>query len=150
LTELSLCVDFVPEHYVAEAILEEIGDVSGQNILLPRADIARQTLAEGLRAKGAQVDEVTAYRTVAAAPVAESDVRPGDVITFTSSSTVRNFLARYGGEPPAVLAATTIACIGPVTAHTAAEAGLQVDVVAEEHTVDGLLAALIAYKEGRR
>jgi uroporphyrinogen-III synthase len=135
-------IRLMPAEYRAEAILDEIGDVAGQRILLPRADIARPALAEGLRSKGAQVDEVPAYRTVPAVPPpsAFDALRAGvDVITFTSSSTVRNFSALTAGleygDP-------LIACIGPVTAATARELGLRVDVVAKVYTIEGLLEAL--------
>ena len=135
-------VHLMPAEYRAEAILDEIGDVAGQRILLPRADIARPTLAEGLRAMGAEVDEVVAYRTVLAIPppAAFDALCAGvDVIIFTSSSTVRNFVALTAGldygDP-------LIACIGPVTAATARELGLRVDVVAENYTIDGLIDAL--------
>jgi uroporphyrinogen-III synthase len=135
-------VDLMPAEYRAEAILDEIGDVAGQRILLPRADIARPALADGLRTRGAHVDEVAAYRTVAGkpTPAAFEALRTGvDVVTFTSSSTVRNFVALttnldYGNP--------LIACIGPVTAATARELGLRVDVVAREYTVEGLLESL--------
>ncbi len=142
LRERGVSVDLMPAEYRAEAILDEIGDVAGQRILLPRADIARRALADGLRTKGAQVDEVPAYRTVRAEPssAAFKTLRAGvDVVTFTSSSTVRNFVSLTQGldygDP-------LIACIGPVTAATAHELGLRVDVTAEEYTIDGLLEAL--------
>jgi uroporphyrinogen-III synthase len=144
---------FVPQEYVAEAILGEIGDVAGARILLPRADIARKALAEGLRAKGARVDEVVAYQTVAIEdgdqPVPAQKI---DVATFTSPSTVRNFVAMLRGQAPAeVLQDAIVACIGPITAAAAQAEGLRVDVVAPEHTVPGLLDALIRYvKESRR
>ncbi len=135
-------VSLMPGEYRAEAILDEIGDVAGQSILLPRADIARPALADGLRAKGARVDEVPAYRTVASTPAAAAfdSLRAGvDVITFTSSSTVHNFVAQTAGlsygDP-------LIACIGPVTAATARGLGLRVDVVAGEYTMEGLVEAL--------
>jgi uroporphyrinogen-III synthase len=142
-------VAFVPSRYVAEAILEEIGLVAGLRILLPRADIARKALADGLRAQGALVDEVTAYRTVSAAgeePLLPAGLAGGvDIATFTSPSTVAGFLAllEAAGRPVAqVLAGARIACIGPITARAAEEAGLRVDIVAEEHTVEGLLNAV--------
>jgi uroporphyrinogen-III synthase len=142
-------VCLVPAEYRAEAILDEIGDVAGQTILLPRADIARPALADGLRGKGAQVDEVPAYRTVPAIPAAAAfdALRAGvDVITFTSSSTVHSFVAQTAGlsygDP-------RVACIGPVTATTARELGLRVDVVAKEYTIDGLLEALDAWSGER-
>lgn len=141
-------VHLMPAEYRAEAILDEISDVAGQRILLPRADIARPALADGLRAMGAQVDEVPAYRTVRGNPsqAAFDALRAGvDVITFTSSSTVRNFVALTAGldygDP-------LIACIGPVTATTAQELDLPVDVVAEEYTIDGLLEALMSGSQG--
>jgi uroporphyrinogen-III synthase len=137
-------VHLMPGEYRAEAILDAIGDVAGQRMLLPRADIARPALADGLRADGAQVDDVPAYRTVPGEPprdAFEALCAGVDVVTFTSSSTVRNFVSltrglNYG-EP-------LIACIGPVTAATVRELGLRVDVVAEAYTIDGLLESLIS------
>ena len=144
---------FVPDTYVAEAILEQIEDVSGCRILLPRADIARKALAEGLRQKGAQVDEIPAYRTVpgeGSALLADL-LRSGsvDAITFTSSSTVRytlEGLAAEGlGKEQAIdlLNRIGVVCIGPVTAGTATEHELRVAKVAAEYTTEGLVAALV-------
>jgi len=139
-------VHLMPAEYRAEAILDEIGDVAGQRILLPRADIARPALADGLRLTGAQVDEVPAYRTIKGDPpqAAFEALRAGvDVVTFTSSSTVRNFVSLTQGldygDP-------LIACIGPVTAATARELGFRVDMVAEEYTVGGMLETLKALR----
>ena len=153
LTDQGLRPAFVPDTYVAEAIVAGIGDMAGQRILLPRADIARAALGAGLRAGGALVDEVTAYRTVPGPGLAAVAglLQAGDVdaLTFTSSSTVRYFLQgldnagfpgdhlRAGPARPAVV------CIGPITAGTAREAGLPVDAVADEYTTDGLIAALV-------
>jgi uroporphyrinogen III methyltransferase/synthase len=153
LTARGLRPDLVPEQYVAEAILKEIGGVEGQRILLPRADIARPALAEGLLAAGAQVDEVAAYRTVPASAEDAQQIRERlvagelDVLTFTSSSTVRNFVAAL--EPlPDLPDGTIVACIGPITAQTAEELGLPVHVSAAEHTIGGLLRALETYVTG--
>jgi uroporphyrinogen-III synthase len=132
----------MPDEYRAEAILDVIGDVTGQRILLPRADIARPALANGLRAMGAQVQDVAAYRTVKGTPppAAFDALRAGvDVVTFTSSSTIRNFVSLTNGLD---YGRPLMACIGPVTAATAHEVGLPVDVVAKEYTIDGLLEAL--------
>ena len=151
LGERGLVVDFVPGQYVAEAIVAGIGEVSGERILLPRADIARKALAEGLRAKGAAVCEVVAYRTVPADPgqaagFLDGDV-PLDIATFTSPSTVRNFVALLGEHAPDErLGGATIACIGPITARAAESEGLHVDVMAEEHTIPGLIQAILAYQ----
>jgi len=100
-------------------------------------------VADGLRAKGWDIDVVVAYRTV---PVPVDDPPTADAIAFTSSSTVRNYVDAVGVEhvPPVV------ACIGPVTAQTAEELGLHVDVVAETATVDGLVDALVAALSERR
>lgn len=139
--------EFIPEEYVAERILDGIGDVSGRRILLPRADIAREALAVELTRRGAIVDEIAAYRTLPAAPDPHglAELRRGvDAITFTSSSTVRNFVALIGPSAIGHLQCA-IACIGPITAQTAREVGLPVDVMAREYTMDGLVAALAEY-----
>lgn len=120
-------------------------------VFLPRADIATETLAEGLVTLGWEVDDVTAYRTVRAAPPAASvrdAIKTGgfDAVLFTSSSTVRN-LVGIAGKPHAT---TVVACIGPQTAKTAEEHGLRVDVLAEQPTVDSLLTSLAAHGEALR
>lgn len=147
LETIGLLADFVPDTYVAEAIVEQIGDVRGERILLPRSHIARAALVEGLTAKGAIVNVVTAYRTVAGDPSEEAwqQLHNGriDIATFTASSTVRNFVEMLDGEAAgALLRHALVACIGPITAATAREYGIGVDIVAEEHTVDGLIDAI--------
>lgn len=154
LTERGVAPHFVPTEYVAEAIVAGIGEVAGQRILLPRADIARKALVEGLQAKGAAVDEVVAYHTAPARPY-DAGALDGlaaeiDVATFTSPSTVRNFMALFEAEPPKqILGAAIVACIGPITAQAAREAGYDVDVVAEDYTIDGLLHAVVKYFKAR-
>ena len=155
LEEHSLRASFVPTAYVAEAILAEIGDVAGQRILLPRADIAREALAVGLRAKGAVVDEIAAYRTVpgdgARELVAQLQLQEIDAITFTSSSTVRYLLdgveatGLERAAARALLQRAAIVCIGPITAATARQEGLRVDAEAREYTGDGLATALVEW-----
>ncbi|GEL19992.1 bifunctional uroporphyrinogen-III C-methyltransferase/uroporphyrinogen-III synthase [Pseudonocardia asaccharolytica] len=115
-------------------------------VLLPRADIATETLAAGLRERGWEIDDVTAYRTVRAAPppapIREAIKSGGfDAVCFTSSSTVRN-LVGIAGKPHA---RTLVACIGPATAETAREFGLRVDVQPEEARVPTLVDALAAH-----
>jgi uroporphyrinogen III methyltransferase/synthase len=112
-------------------------------VLLPRADIATETLAEGLRDRGWEIEDVTAYRTVRAAPPpahTREMIKTGgfDAVCFTSSSTVRN-LVGIAGKPHA---RTIVACIGPKTAETAAEFGLRVDVQPEVAAVGPLVEAL--------
>lgn len=120
-------------------------------VFLPRADIATETLVAGLQELGWEVDDVTAYRTVRAAPPA-ADVREAiktgrfDAVVFTSSSTVRN-LVGIAGKPHA---ATVVACIGPQTAKTAEEHGLRVDVLAPTPSVEAVVAALAEFGAARR
>jgi uroporphyrinogen III methyltransferase/synthase len=149
LEECGLRADYMPDEYVAEAIAAGLGNVRGQHVLLPRADIARPALADLLREAGAEVAEVAAYRTLQPDVDAEElrELLGGvTMATFTSSSTVRNLaaMARDAGlELPRALAQATIACIGPITAATARELGLQVGVVAESYTIEGLVKALL-------
>jgi uroporphyrinogen III methyltransferase/synthase len=120
-------------------------------VFLPRADIATDTLVAGLQSGGWEVDDVTAYRTVRAAPPA-ADVREAiksgqfDAVVFTSSSTVRN-LVGIAGKPHAT---TVVACIGPATAKTAEEHGLRVDVLPPEPSTEALVQALAEYGAGLR
>lgn len=151
-----LKVDFCPEGYTGEELAAGLREriSSGQRVLLPRADIAPPYLKEALAGCGAVVEEVTAYRTVIDGrrrEMASDYLARGRIhlVTFTSSSTVRNFVHLFGEEAPRLLSAAGVACIGPVTAETARELGLKVDVVAKEHTVSGLIRA-IAEKFGRR
>ncbi len=135
-----LPVDLVPERFVAEGLLEAFPAGPGR-VLLPQAAAARPVLAEGLRARGWEVDVVEAYRTVPATlpPELVERARRADAITFTSSSTVTSYLGAAGAEavPPVVV------CIGPVTAATATERGLTVAAVADTHSVAGLVAAVV-------
>ena len=146
-----LTPDFVPHEYVAEAILPGLGNLRGRRVLLARADLARAALAQAIRAAGGLADEIAAYCTLPARPdpAGLSALRNGvDVVTFTSSSTVRNFiaLASAGGLDPLHLPGDPlIACIGPITADTARSEGFHVTVVAEEYTTGGLLEALQDY-----
>ncbi|HZQ27651.1 MAG TPA: uroporphyrinogen-III C-methyltransferase [Acidimicrobiales bacterium] len=133
----SLIADLVPSEFVAEAVLDVFPGGPGR-VLLPRAAVARDVLPDGLRAKRWEVDVVDAYRTQPVTPSAEAleAAATAQAITFTSSSTVTNYLASGAPVPPLV------ACIGPVTAGTARAAGLVVDVVADPHTIEGLVEAL--------
>jgi uroporphyrinogen III methyltransferase/synthase len=136
----------VPPEYVAEAILPGLGNVQGQRILLPRADIARKTLVDELKAQGAYPDEVAVYCTQPTEPDRQTlaELEGGiDIATFTSSSTVRNFFEILGERAAGTLTGARIACIGPITAATAREYGLEVDVVADTYTIDGLVEALL-------
>jgi len=146
-----LRADYAPGEALTSAILADFQgrDLRGARVLLPRADIAPPALADGLAALGAEVRSVVAYRTIPSEELpdrARALLSAGEVDTacFTSSSTVRNLVEALDGDT-AALAPLKIACIGPVTAATASELGLRVDVVAREHTVPGLVAALIEH-----
>ena len=150
LRERGIVADFVPGEFVSEAVVEGLGQrgIAGYSVLLPRADIGHDFLPRGLAALGASVHEVTAYCTVtpdAAGARLEEALESGiDIATFTSSSTVKNLTALLDGNLDS-LKDTTIACIGPITAAAAGEAGLGVDVTATEYTVPGLVDALTAH-----
>jgi uroporphyrinogen III methyltransferase/synthase len=142
-------VSVVPEKHVGEGLLDAMvatGALAGARILLPRAAVAREVLPDGLRAHGAHVDDVAAYRTVpdtegAAAMRARLAAGDIDVLTFTSSSSVRNFVEAVGAD----VGGARVAVIGPVTGDTARELGLDVAVEAQPHTTAGLVQALAAW-----
>lgn len=144
LAEHGITADVVPERFVAEALVEALAEieVEGCRVLIARAAEARDVLPEALRERGAEVDVVAVYETVreqldaAAVETAQS----ADYVTFTSSSTVRNLTEALGERFPAT---ARIVSIGPVTSEAVRDAGLAVDVEAERHDVDGLLAALL-------
>ena len=151
LEEYGLRADYVPKEYVSEALLEGFSkqDLTGQKFFLPRADIARPKLETGLENLGAEVDNITAYQTVRGSEV--EDLLPRlkegtvEVVTFTSSSTVQNLLSALGEDYQDLLAEVKLACIGPITAQTAEKAGLEVDITAEEYTIEGLVRAIEEY-----
>jgi uroporphyrinogen III methyltransferase/synthase len=145
LREWRLRADFLPSEFIAECLVRELPlSDSGPRVLIPRALEAPALLSDGLRTRGAHVDVVPVYRTVPDGTGAESaraQLAAGQIaaVTFTSSSTVRNFCKRL---PDVSMEGVRIVCIGPVTADTARECGLRVDAVAEEHTIPGLVSAL--------
>ena len=142
-----LRADLVPQEFTSTRVVDAFGriDLSGKRMLLPRADMAGSALPQGLRDLGALVDDISVYRTLTpeeSRGSAHTLLTEGvDIATFTSSSTVRNLLSLLDGET-GLLDGACIACIGPVTAETAREMGLHVDVVAGEHTIPGLVEAL--------
>ena len=117
-------------------------------MLLPASDIGRDVLAAGLNNLGAKVERIAAYRTVTpegSGQLARQILQAGvDVVTFTSSSTVRNTLDIMDGDKQYLLS-SLIACIGPITAATARELGLRVDLMADENTVEGLANCLVRH-----
>lgn len=170
-----LTAKIVPDEYIAEGVAAALRNdaqnrnvpLVGQRVLLARAAGARKILVTELQQMGALVDEVPAYSTVAVA-IAHDDEQGQqivrllqeqqlDILTFTSSSTVRNFMQWLSSDEERVQLVTrnphlTIACIGPITAQTARDFGLNVEIEAQEFTIDGLVEAIvhyILYKETR-
>lgn len=144
-----LKVEIVPKEYVAESVVRSLkSKVKGKRVLLVRAKVARDVIPQELRKTGARVDVVEAYETVVPkssrtrlqTALKNSDSRP-HVVTFTSSSTVRNFVQLLGEKKPD-LAGILTASIGPVTSTTLREHGLAVDIAAREFTIPGLVAAI--------
>ncbi len=148
-----LKVHVMPKEYVAESVVASLrGKVKGKRVLLARAKVARDVIPKDLRKLGAQVDVVEAYETVVPAKsrarlratFKNPRLRP-HVITFTSSSTVRNFWALLGKRNHAVLRDVRLASIGPVTSVTLREMGLRADLEAENYTIPGLIKAIVAH-----
>jgi uroporphyrinogen III methyltransferase/synthase len=157
LAKYGLRVDLEPAEYVSESIvpaLRQVGDLTGKRLLLPRADIAREVVADELRKAGADVTEVTAYRTVLAEIEREGD--PDiyrmlletriDAVTFTSASTVKNFVQVFGADQAAdLLRKTAVASIGPVTAEAAEQYGIKTSIMPKEYTIPALVEAIVNY-----
>ena len=152
LNRIGIHPDFVPSHARGSAIASEMEDVNGKKILLPRAKIATADLPDGLREKGAHVNDVPIYDTL---KVTGDDTRRDDIeadllngridfVTFTSSSTVTNFLEMFPAHAPtALLANVKVAVIGPTTQQTALARDIRVDVVAKAASVENLVDAII-------
>jgi uroporphyrinogen III methyltransferase / synthase len=145
LAEHGIVADVVPERFVAEALVEALAgvEIEGRRVLVARAAEARDVLPDALRGRGAEVDVVALYETVRETP--DDDAIAGsqgaDYVTFTSSSTVRNLTEALGDHFPS---AARIVSIGPITSDAARAAGLNVDVEAKRHDIDGLVEALLA------
>ena len=155
LEQFGLIVDCVPKEYRAEAIVEGLNDkiASGERVLLPRAETARKLLPQALSEKGVVVDEVIAYRTIQGKGNVQRvtellQSKRAHAVTFTSSSTVTNFVNMLNADNLSeLLQDVVVASIGPITSQTAQELGIHVDVEAKEYTIDGLIAALLEYFE---
>jgi uroporphyrinogen-III synthase len=140
--------EFVPEEYVAEAILPGLGNLRGKRVLLPRAEIARKALPEAIIKAGGMAHEIAVYKTLPAQPDPEglAALKAGvDVVTLTSPSTIQNFvaIAKQNGLNPLHLPNSPLfACIGPITEQAAREEGLSNLVVAKEYTAEGVIHIL--------
>jgi uroporphyrinogen-III synthase len=151
LLERGVKADFVPEAFTGEQLALGLGDMAGKKVLLARAKIGRPEIVDLLRERGAVVDEFALYESIPAVPTsaALAELDKGiDVITFTSPSTVRHFLEIMKADSLAkVVRSALIACIGPTTAAEAEKQGLSVAIMPDVYTIDGLMAALVAYFE---
>lgn len=137
--------DYVPGEFRAEALIKLLSNkVGGKKVLIARAEEARSILPLELRRMGASVDVVPAYRTISAVNE-KFALDDADWITFTSSSTVKNFVASFGGER---LIGTKTAAIGPITADTLRNFEIEPTVIATKYTIDGLVDAIITYTGG--
>lgn len=143
-----LRVDLMPESFVAESLLDALPapPADGGRILLARAEVARDVLPDGLRAKGWAVEVVDVYRTLTARPDPSliDAVAAADLVTFTSSSTVDRFVEIVGLDR----IPTSVASIGPITTATALAAGVEVDIDSAVHSIPGLVDAIIAWAAG--
>jgi uroporphyrinogen III methyltransferase/synthase len=148
LRDHGLSPDFVPQEFLAEAVLPGLGNLSGRWVLLPTSDIADDFLPSAILAADGIAHVITAYHTLPAKPDPKglAGLQEGvDVVTFTSGSTVRNFVtitSHAGMDPHNLPGSPQIACIGPKTAAAALEAGFKVDIVPDEYTFNGLVAAI--------
>jgi uroporphyrinogen-III synthase len=144
-------VSLVPEKYVAESVVEALRGklIKNSRVLLVRAKVARDVLPEELRKMGASVDVIEAYETKVPEGAKErlqeifaNPAKKPHIVTFTSSSTVKNFLSLLGPDREKLLREMRLASIGPVTSSTLREAGLEPAMEAREYTMDGLVAAI--------
>jgi uroporphyrinogen-III synthase len=151
-------VDVVPKEYVAESVVRSLRRrVKGERVLLVRAKVARDLIPKELRAAGAHVDVVEAYETIVPKSsrkqlrraLANPRRRP-QLVTFTSSSTVRNFLNLVGERSVAILDGIKMASIGPVTSSTLREVGMKADIAAKEFTIPGLVEAIVSAVSSNR
>ncbi len=152
LGSFGLKADFVPEEYRAEAIIEGFKKfgIKGKQVLIPRAEVAREVLPEKLAELGAKVEVATAYKTVADESKVEEvknllEKKEVDMVTFTSSSTAKNFVELLKGlDLNKVLENVTIASIGPITSQTLKELGLKVDITTKKYTIEGLVESIVS------
>lgn len=149
LSKYGISPDYIPYEYVSESILSGFHEnISGKRFLLPQSSLARKALANEIRIAGGIADEVTAYQTIATQPTESelNELRIGvDIITFTSPSTVENFIdvvQKNGFNPLELIGPPLFACIGPVTKKAAENAGLMNLTVANKYTTDGLIDAI--------
>ena len=152
LSELGITADLMPARYLASELVNSLKNEGStpKNVLFPRSEIGRETLAKGLRHMGSTVDEVTAYSTESPGDTGELATKAYeegvDFTTFTSSSTVKNLVDLMGGNLDLINTSKTV-IIGPITSETARELGVNVDLQAEEQSTDGIVKAITKHLE---
>ena len=154
LAKIGITADTMPDQYLASAMIELLKQdgIVPNNVLFPRSEIGRETLTNGLKEMGSSVDEVVAYSTES--PEDTGDLTRAayeegiDFTTFTSSSTVRNLVDLLGGSPDLINASKTV-LIGPITAETAKELNVNIDIQAEEQSIAGIVEAITAHLSER-
>lgn len=144
LENFGIAADLIPAEFRAESLVDSLKNFSAGKVLIVRAEVARNILPEELKKFGVDVTVAAAYKTISAVENSAEvrkllDAGEFDFVTFTSSSTVENFVAALGAE---ILSRTKVAAIGPVTAQTLKKFGVDADVVAGEYTIEGLVAAI--------
>lgn len=152
LLDYGIHADLVPHRYIAEEIAKALGDVSSLRILLPRADKARPYLKDELERRGAVVDNIIIYHTTFRKPTSEEleSLRYIDLVTFTSPSTVENFVRVLQEEGVQLEERVLFASIGPITTLTARKLGLSIHIESPVHTTEDLVSAILAYYEKGR
>jgi len=151
LIDYDITVDAMPEKFVGEEIVNVLGDITGQHVLLPRAEGAREKLVNALHQNQAIVTEIPLYKSITNSPEAEEwkNMQAGvEISTFTSASTVDGFFELLSDQAKPYLSQTIIVCIGPITASTLEGYGITSQVIADTYTIQGLVDAMVAYSNG--
>lgn len=148
LNECGISVDAMPEKFIGEEIVNTLGNIESNNILLPRAEGAREELLKALLQNNAIVHEFPLYKSVTNSPDPQAwkELEKGvDFVTFTSASTVHGFFDLLGDRSKTYLTQTIIACIGPITANALDTYGITAQIVADTYTTKGLVEAILLF-----
>lgn len=148
LNECGIAVDAMPEKFIGEEIVKTLGIIKGNNILLPRAEGARDELLKALLQNKAIVREIPLYKSVTNSPDPQAwkELEKGvDFVTFTSASTVHGFFDLLGDRAKTYLTQTIIACIGPITANALESYGITAQIVADTYTTKGLVESILLF-----
>ncbi|MDO9087172.1 MAG: uroporphyrinogen-III synthase [Anaerolineaceae bacterium] len=151
LNNYGLSVEAMPEKFVGEEIVNTLGNIEGNHVLLPRAEGAREELVKALLKSKAIVCEISLYKSVTNSPNPQAwkELEKGvDFVTFTSASTVSGFFDLLGIRAKTYLSQPITACIGPITANALEQFGIKAQIVAASYTTKGLVEAMVAFSSG--